>query len=75
MAIRQYDSMFCAHAIRPYDLGNQSCLTLMNVVGSQMTETFQKFKIRIEAPPRRKHIVFLGGAVLAHLMRDRDVSF
>uniref|UniRef100_A0A915AQ35 Actin-related protein 2 n=1 Tax=Parascaris univalens TaxID=6257 RepID=A0A915AQ35_PARUN len=39
------------------------------------TESFQKFKIRIEAPPRRKHMVFLGGAVLAHLMRDRDADF
>lgn len=39
------------------------------------TEAFQKFKIRIEAPPRRKHMVFLGGAVLAHLMRDRDADF
>ena len=34
----------------------------------------QKFKIRIEAQPRRKHMVFLGGAVLANLMRDRSVS-
>ena len=32
----------------------------------------QKFKIRIEDPPRRKHMVFLGGAVLADIMRDRD---
>uniref|UniRef100_A0A0N4UPC3 Actin-related protein 2 n=1 Tax=Dracunculus medinensis TaxID=318479 RepID=A0A0N4UPC3_DRAME len=39
------------------------------------TESFKKVKIRIEAPPRRKHIVFLGGAVLAQLMRDRDVNF
>ena len=36
------------------------------------TEAFKKFKIRIDAPPRRKHMVFLGGAVLAHLMRDRN---
>jgi len=33
---------------------------------------FQKFKIRIEDPPRRKHMVFLGGAVLAEIMKDRD---
>lgn len=31
-----------------------------------------KFKIRIEDPPRRKHMVFLGGAVLADIMRSRD---
>jgi len=34
-----------------------------------------KLKIRIEAPPRRKHMVFLGGAVLANLMRDNDQGF
>ncbi|VBB34049.1 unnamed protein product, partial [Acanthocheilonema viteae] len=39
------------------------------------TEAFQKFKIRIEAPPRRQHMVFLGGAVLANIMRDRDSDF
>lgn len=32
----------------------------------------QKFKIRIEDPPRRKHMVFLGGAVLANIMKDKD---
>ena len=32
----------------------------------------QKFKIRIEDPPRRKHMVFLGGAVLAEIMKDRN---
>uniref|UniRef100_A0A672GLA5 Zgc:101810 n=1 Tax=Salarias fasciatus TaxID=181472 RepID=A0A672GLA5_SALFA len=31
-----------------------------------------KFKIRIEDPPRRKHMVFLGGAVLANIMKDKD---
>ena len=32
----------------------------------------QKFKIRIEDPPRRKHMVFLGGAVLADIMKARE---
>lgn len=32
----------------------------------------QKFKIRIEDPPRRKHMVFLGGAVLADIMKGMD---
>jgi actin-related protein 2 len=32
----------------------------------------QRFKIRIEDPPRRKHMVFLGGAVLADIMKDKD---
>ncbi|KAJ3006996.1 hypothetical protein NUW54_g3723 [Trametes sanguinea] len=31
-----------------------------------------KFKIRIEDPPRRKHMVFLGGAVLADIMKNRE---
>ena len=30
-----------------------------------------KFKCRIEDPPRRKHMVFLGGAVLADIMKDK----
>lgn len=35
-------------------------------------EKLPKFKIRIEDPPRRKHMVFLGGAVLADIMKDKD---
>ncbi|KAH6915742.1 actin binding protein [Coprinopsis sp. MPI-PUGE-AT-0042] len=31
-----------------------------------------KFKIKIEDPPRRKHMVFLGGAVLADIMKSRQ---
>lgn len=34
-------------------------------------ELLKKFKVRIEDPPRRKHMVFLGGAVLADIMKDR----
>jgi actin-related protein 2 len=30
-----------------------------------------RFKLRIEDPPRRKHMVFLGGSVLADIMKDR----
>lgn len=30
-----------------------------------------KFRIKIEDPPRRKHMVFLGGSVLADIMKDR----
>ncbi|XP_041352930.1 actin-related protein 2 [Gigantopelta aegis] len=36
------------------------------------TAKLSKFKIRIEDPPRRKHMVFLGGSVLAGIMRDKD---
>jgi len=35
-------------------------------------ERLNKFKIRIEDPPRRKHAVFLGGAVLADIMKGRE---
>jgi actin-related protein 2 len=31
-----------------------------------------KFKLRIEDPPRRKHMVFLGGSVLADIMKGKD---
>ena len=34
-------------------------------------ERLGKFKVRIEDPPRRRHMVFLGGAVLASIMADR----
>ncbi|XP_062371789.1 actin-related protein 2 [Sardina pilchardus] len=36
------------------------------------TKALSRFKIRIEDPPRRKHMVFMGGAVLAHIMKDKD---
>jgi actin-related protein 2 len=36
------------------------------------TGKLSKFKIRIEDPPRRKHMVFLGGAVLADIMKNKD---
>ncbi|KAK3580759.1 hypothetical protein CHS0354_023044 [Potamilus streckersoni] len=36
------------------------------------TSRLSKFKIRIEDPPRRKHMVFLGGAVLADIMKDKE---
>jgi actin-related protein 2 len=35
-------------------------------------QNLSKFKIRIEDPPYRKHKVFLGGAVLADIMKDKD---
>lgn len=35
-------------------------------------ERLSKFKLKIEDPPRRKHMVFLGGAVLADIMKDKD---
>jgi len=35
-------------------------------------EGLKKFKIHIEDPPQRKHLVFLGGSVLADIMRDKE---
>ncbi|KAK2706894.1 actin-related protein 2 [Artemia franciscana] len=35
-------------------------------------EKLSRFKIRIEDPPRRKDMVFIGGAVLADVMKNRD---
>ncbi|KAL0476556.1 actin-related protein [Acrasis kona] len=34
-------------------------------------ERLKSFKLKIEDPPRRKHMVFLGGAVLADIMKDK----
>lgn len=39
------------------------------------TALLSKFKCRIEDPPRRKHMVFLGGAVLADIMKERTSDF
>lgn len=35
-------------------------------------EQAAKLKLRIEDPPRRKHMVFLGGSVLADIMKDKE---
>jgi actin-related protein 2 len=31
-----------------------------------------KFKLRIEDPPRRRNMVFLGASVLGDIMKDRE---
>ena len=46
--------------------------SLLNSTRLARPATLQKFKIRIEDPPRRKHMVFLGGAVLADIMKNRE---
>ncbi|KAK0629443.1 actin family [Bombardia bombarda] len=46
-------------------------LWLTRVLGGN-PERLSKFKVRIEDPPRRKHMVFIGGAVLANIMADND---
>jgi len=46
-------------------------LYLSRVLGND-TSRLKKFKIRVEDPPRRKHMVFLGGAVLGDIMRNKE---
>ncbi|EDR13894.1 actin-related protein Arp2 [Laccaria bicolor S238N-H82] len=46
-------------------------LYLTRVLGGDPAR-LNKFKIKIEDPPRRKHMVFLGGAVLADIMKGRE---
>jgi len=46
-------------------------LYLTRVLGGDPSR-LNKFKIKIEDPPRRKHMVFLGGAVLADIMKNRN---
>lgn len=38
-------------------------------------ERLSKFKVRIEDPPRRRHMVFLGGAVLANIMAENEAMW
>eukprot|EP01126_Amoeba_proteus_P056089 TRINITY_DN700_c0_g1_i5.p1 TRINITY_DN700_c0_g1~~TRINITY_DN700_c0_g1_i5.p1 ORF type:complete len:364 (-),score=51.36 TRINITY_DN700_c0_g1_i5:93-1184(-) len=38
----------------------------------EKTELSDILKVNIEDPPRRKHMVFLGGAVLANIMKGRE---
>jgi actin-related protein 2 len=44
----------------------------LNEVLKGNVDRLKKFKIHIEDPPRRKHMVFLGGSVLADIMKDRE---
>jgi actin-related protein 2 len=46
-------------------------LYLTRLLGGDPTR-LNKFKLKIEDPPRRKHMVFLGGAVLADIMKGRE---
>jgi actin-related protein 2 len=46
-------------------------LYLTKVLQNDVTR-LSKFKLRIEDPPRRRHMVFLGGSILADIMKDRE---
>ncbi len=45
-------------------------LYLKNVLKGDESR-LNRLKLRIEDPPRRKHMVFLGASVLGDLMKDR----
>jgi len=46
-------------------------LYLKNVLNGDK-DAMKKFKLKVEAPAHRKHMVFVGGAVLADIMRSKD---
>ncbi|RKP35257.1 actin family [Dimargaris cristalligena] len=39
------------------------------------TSRLGKFKLQIDDPPNRKHMVFLGGAVLANVLKDQESAW
>jgi len=49
-------------------------LYLTRVLNNDVSR-LSKFKINIDDPPRRKHMVFLGGAVLAKVMENNPSSW
>lgn len=46
-------------------------LYLANVLNGDPSR-LSKFKIKIDDPPSRKHMVYLGGAVIADIMKERN---
>jgi len=46
--------------------------TNKGITDTALNEVMSRFQCKIEDPPRRKHMVFLGGAVLAEIMKDRN---
>lgn len=57
---------------RDSDFGWDETFLVNDLVLQGDVERLSKLKIRIEDPPRRKDMVFVGGAVLADVMKDRD---
>ncbi|RXN21303.1 ras and EF-hand domain-containing -like protein [Labeo rohita] len=71
-----YNALFCEASAKEGTSVIEAVLHLAREVKKnaklgQRSES-QKFKIRIEDPPRRKHMVFMGGAVLANIMKDKE---
>ncbi|KAK6526229.1 Arp2/3 complex subunit, actin nucleation center, variant 2 [Orbilia ellipsospora] len=46
-------------------------LWLTRVLNGDPTR-LNKFKVRVEDPPRRRHLVFMGGSVLGNIMADNE---
>ena len=44
----------------------------LNEVLKGNAKRLNRLKLRIEDPPRRKHMVFLGASVLGDIMKDRE---
>ena len=69
---RKRDDAVVPHARaqqRPFTSQCTRCLRFSSFCQSADMPSSQKFKIRIEDHPRRKHMVFLGGMVLADIMK------
>ncbi|KAJ2390785.1 Arp2/3 complex subunit, actin nucleation center [Coemansia sp. RSA 2559] len=49
-------------------------LYLQNVLNGDVSR-LDKFKLQIDDPPNRRHMVFLGGAVLADVMKNNEASW
>ncbi|KAJ1937615.1 Arp2/3 complex subunit, actin nucleation center, partial [Kickxella alabastrina] len=49
-------------------------LYLQNVLKGDLSR-LDKFKLHIDDPPNRKHMVFLGGAVLADVMKHNESAW
>ncbi|KAJ1790208.1 Arp2/3 complex subunit, actin nucleation center, partial [Coemansia sp. RSA 1938] len=49
-------------------------LYLQNVLNGDSSR-LDKFKLQIDDPPNRRHMVFLGGAVLADVMKDNEQAW
>ncbi|EGW04056.1 Actin-related protein 2 [Cricetulus griseus] len=58
------------------NIDTRNCKILLTEPAMNPTKNREKIvEIRIEDPPCRNHMVFLGGAVLADILKDKDNSW
>lgn len=73
MLIHAYCLLLLAAAC---SVGRHQCLSFLHSLfvlrSHPHAPLLQKFKLHIEDPPRRKHMVFLGASVLGDIMSSRD---